>query len=105
MLEFNVLQWATLISNGFKYFLFIESAENELKCPLEMLIKVVPFQKLNEAKAIRSLYGESVFMLKSINDHELIYEMAQGIGGLKFLVHNLVDFRTLEIKKAITLVN
>ncbi len=105
MLEFNVLQWALLVSNGYKYFLFIESSENELKKPIEMLVKVMPFQKLQDAKAIKSLYGDSVFLLKSINDYELIYDIAQGIDGIKYLIHNYVELQKLEIKKAIDLVN
>ena len=105
MLEFNVLQWAVLISNGYKYFLFLESSENELEKAMEIQIKVIPFQKLQDAKAIKSLYGVSVYMLKSINDYELIYDMAQGIDGIKYWVHNFVEFKILEIKKAIALVN
>ncbi|MBC7388632.1 MAG: hypothetical protein H7329_05445 [Opitutaceae bacterium] len=105
MLEFNVLQWAVMISNGFKYFLFLESSEHDLKTPMEIQIKVIPFQKLQDAKAIKSLFGNSVYMLKSINDYELLYEMAQGIDGIKYWVHNFVEFKNLEIKKAIALVN
>ena len=105
MIEFNVLQWAVLISNGYKYFLFIENGGNQLLNPLELTVKVIPFQKLQDAKSIQSLYDDSVFILKSINDYELIYDMAQGVNGIKYVLDNILDLPKLEIKKALSTVN
>ena len=103
--EFNVLQLAVLISNGYRYFLFTEGAESEAKDPLQILIKVIPFQKLQDAKAVLSLFGEKAYMLKSLIDYQLLFDIAQGVSGVKYIISNLIDINKMEIKKAFEMKN
>ena len=105
MIEFNVLRLAILISSGYKYFLFKENAEADAENPLIITVKVIPFQKLHDANTVKSLYGESVFLIKTMAECELLFDIAEGFNGIKYVVNDMIEFPKLEIKKALKLVN
>lgn len=88
MKELNVLQLALLISRRYKYFVFEEMhpLEMDKTDPLFIYMRVIPAQKLQEAKNIRQAKTENSFILKSMMDYRLLFDMAQGIAGIKYFI-------------------